>query len=112
VTQELFGGRSWRQEPSLFTPMMLSFAAMRDVHELLMLLHEAAKAPLSAEERKTLRDLQRELEPEEGWSPATLTAFRTGAVPHRVRSFLVSLRRHFDSAAQAHASETEGTKER
>jgi hypothetical protein len=76
--------------------MMLSFAAMRDVHELLVLLHEAAKAPISVDERIMLRGLLQELQPPEGWSTESLAAFRAGTLPRRVRSFLVSLRPHFD----------------
>lgn len=101
VTQEVFGGRSWRRDPSIFTPMMLSFAAMREVHELLLLLQQAAKAPLSAEERDVLRALEQELDPAAGWSPESLTAFRRGSLPQRVRSFLVSLRPHFEGASPA-----------
>ncbi len=50
VTQELFGGRSWQQDPTLIQPMSRSFRQVRRLHELLMLLEAAGTLPLSAED--------------------------------------------------------------
>ncbi len=61
VTQQLFGGRSWRDDPSLLRPMMEAFAAVREVHEMVSILREAAALPLPARHRRTLRDLERGL---------------------------------------------------
>ena len=53
VTQQLFGGRTWRDEPAIAADMFAAFTAMRGVHELLWYLTEAlavpAAAPLHAE---------------------------------------------------------------
>jgi hypothetical protein len=59
VTQELFGGRSWRDDPALLTPMLDAFLALREVHEHLALLATATTLPLTpaqARERDHLRE--------------------------------------------------------
>ncbi len=95
VTQELFGGRSWRDDPSLLAPMVESLPAMREVHELLILLDAAGRAPLSPDERRELDELKGMLRPADGWTAQSLAAFRKGDAPKRVRSFLTTLRRYF-----------------
>ena len=94
VVQEMFAGRSWREDPDLLPEMWQALTALRGVHELILLLGAAAKAPLSPDERRTLEALQVELEPAGGWTPDTLTAL-AGPTAGRVRAFLPSLRRHF-----------------
>lgn len=57
VTQELFGGRSWQDDPSLTKSMSRCFRQVRRLHELLMLLKAASTLQLAAEddmERLTL----------------------------------------------------------
>jgi hypothetical protein len=94
VVQELYAGRSWRDEPDLLPEMWTSLTALRGVHELILLLAQAAKAPLPPDERRTLEALQAELEPAEGWTPGSLV-FVAGPLSERVRAFLRTLRRHF-----------------
>ncbi len=94
VTQDLFGGRSWHDEPDILAPMMQAFRSMRLVHELQMLLAEAAKMPLSADEKAALLALEERLEPAGGWSPETLARFANSDVPRRTRAFLVTLGHH------------------
>jgi Pentapeptide repeats (8 copies) len=43
VTQVTFAGRSWRDEPAIARPMFDVFGVMRQLHELLWLLAEAAR---------------------------------------------------------------------
>jgi hypothetical protein len=69
--------------------------ALRRVHELILLLATASKAPLSLAERQLLHALQTHLEPSDGWSPEALAAFVAGPIPERVLQFLKSLRPHF-----------------
>ena len=95
VVQDVFAGVSWREDPSLLPDMGRALVALRRVHELILLLNEAARAPLSGDERRELGVLAAELEPAEGWSEESLEAFAAGPVPGRVRSFLTSLRWHF-----------------
>ena len=95
VVQELYAGRSWRSDPELLPQMWTALTALRGVHELILLLATAAKAPLSEEERRTLETLQAELEPAEGWTLETLDGFHGGPLPSQVLDFLKTLRRHF-----------------
>lgn len=94
VTQELFGGRSWKDDPSIAEPMFDAFRAMCLVHELLQLLHTADQLPLTPEQIQGRVDLQRSLEPIEGWTLQALTAFERGDVPSEIRAFLATLRDH------------------
>jgi hypothetical protein len=95
VVQELYPGRSWREEPELLDEMWSALTALRGVHELILLLATAAKAPLSGEERRMLEALQAELEPAGGWTAVGVQAFATGPTPRSVSAFLRSLRAHF-----------------
>jgi Pentapeptide repeats (8 copies) len=56
VTQETFGGRSWREFPELAASMLAVLPVMRQLHEILWYLTEAATlpgaAPLSGEVRE------------------------------------------------------------
>ena len=94
VVQELYPGRSWREDPELLDEMWRALTALRSVHELILLLTEAAKLPLSTDERGTLDRLMKELEPAEGWSVEVLEDFGAGPSPREMRGFLASLRHH------------------
>jgi hypothetical protein len=93
VVQELFPGRSWRQEPELLPEMWQALNALRGVHELILLLATAAKAPLDHAERRALEALQAELDPADGWTMQALA--EAGALCDRARGFLQSLRPRF-----------------
>jgi hypothetical protein len=92
VTQELFGGRSWQAHPAEAQLMFEAFGVMRHVHELLLLLRAAGQLPLSSRQRKRWRALAAALDPADGWSPATLSAFAKSELPAAVQKFLRSLR--------------------
>ena len=98
VTQEVFGGRSWRDESAILPDMIRAFVVMVRVQELLVLLNEAETMPLDAGERAMLQELQDALSPADGWSTETLAGFERSGLENRTRSFLTSLRRHFDMA--------------
>lgn len=95
VVQDMFGGRSWRDDAALLGPMSEAFLAMRKVHDLLVLLRAAGQATLAAEERAALDGLWRELNPVPGWTVDRLRAFEAGDLPRRVEGFLASLAHHF-----------------
>jgi len=89
VTQELFGGRSWRDDPALLSPMLEAFAAVREAHELAAILRQAADLPLPARDRRTLRGLER------GLAVAVAAhgdRARMAAMLEDARRFLTSLR--------------------
>ena len=94
VVQGLFGGRSWQAEPALKKPMFEAFRVMRQVHELLVLLREARRLPLTDEQSGQCAALEAELLPHGGWTLTGLAAFERGPVPGRVEAFLLALRDH------------------
>jgi len=57
VTQVLFGGRSWLDNPALLGPMAEAFLRVERARRLLVLLREARKLDLSASDRRRLRRL-------------------------------------------------------
>jgi hypothetical protein len=92
VTQELFGGRSWRADPSLARAMFDAFTVVRRIHELLLLVRTARRLPLDDEKAAQLRRLEAALDPATGWSLETLAAFAESRTPTDVVRFLRSLR--------------------
>lgn len=95
VTQEVFGGRGWSEDPAILPAMIRAFVKMRVLHELLLLLAEAEKGPLAAAERSRSRELARVLVPDAGWTAETLAAFDEGGARRQVRDFLAGLRERF-----------------
>jgi hypothetical protein len=92
VVQEVFAGRSWRDDPALMGPMADAFGALREVHELIGLLRTAARLPLPPAQAQVLEGFLAALSPKEGWTLQPLLALRAGPVPAAVRAFLKSLR--------------------
>ena len=95
VTQEIFEGKSWREEPQLLPRMVEAFIAMRTVHELISLLDQAASMPLTSRDRRMHEVLMGRLMPAEGWSEEGLLQLRKGRLERCTRRFLKSLRRYF-----------------
>lgn len=46
VTQELFDGETWRDDPDLLTHMTYALRVLRPIHEALLLLEEAQNLPI------------------------------------------------------------------
>lgn len=88
VTQRLFGGRSWLDDHSLLGPMVTAFLAVRRAHELLLLLRQAARLPLSGEDRRRLAWLEAALE-EAGASSVAIAG-----LADETHGFLRGLRRY------------------
>jgi hypothetical protein len=104
VVQGLFGGRSWQAEPALKKPMFEAFRVMRQVHELLVLLREARRLPLTDAQSRQCAALEAELLPHDGWSLTRLAAFERGPLPGRMRAFLPSLRNQLVGAEEIRKS--------
>jgi hypothetical protein len=92
VTQEVFDGRNWRDEPELAEPMIAAFAAMRKVHEGLELLLAAGRLDLPDPLEEEREDLLDDYAPEGGWSEERLAAFLEGDAQARLAAFLPKLR--------------------
>lgn len=101
VTQEVFAGRSWRDDPKLIAPMIEAFQKMREVHDLLQLLGEAQKLPLTPAEIASVNKYYQALSPNDPWSEETLRVFALGSVATDLRAFLSTLRYHFKATKSA-----------
>ncbi|WP_133192619.1 hypothetical protein [Labrenzia sp. 011] len=99
VTQEVFGGRSWRNDPGLTSRMGAALSVMRRVHEQLLMLRTAEKFPLDPAERETARMLVDSLSPGTGWTEQSLKTFAIDAASRKVATFLRSLRHHVTNAS-------------
>ncbi len=92
VTQEVFAGRSWRDDPALTGPMGAAFHTMRKLHEAVLLLNMAARLPLAAPQDRARCALLERLDPQRNRNHAELSAFLTDPVWNDVRGFLAGLR--------------------
>ena len=94
VTQDVFGGTSWVEDPGLKARMGASLSVMRRVHEQLLLLKSAEKLPLENRERMKCREFERILAPDANWSERSLSDFPIDSVTKDVSTFLRSLSHH------------------
>ncbi|MCV2882284.1 hypothetical protein [Actibacterium sp. XHP0104] len=92
VTQELFAGATWLNDPKLAAPMIDAFRVMRQVHDLIAMLMAAGNLPLEDDQQEELEDLLEELVPEDGWTTDTLAALEAGPLPARAQAFFRGLR--------------------
>ncbi len=92
TVQEVFGGRSWQDEPRLTRPMMEAFSAMREVHKRIDLLRAAEALPLDARDDQTRREFLAQLEMR-SWSGPALNEFETG-MALEIDIFFHGLRRY------------------
>lgn len=77
VIQEVFEGRSWRQDTRLVGPMMEAFASMREVHKRIDLLRAAHTFGLASENEQMRVQLLAQLEHQQ-WDEDALSEFHTG----------------------------------
>lgn len=68
VTQELFNGESWRDDPDLLPHMTYALRVLRPIHEALLILNEALLIPMPAALRVECEAMIAALCPEEGRS--------------------------------------------
>lgn len=105
TTEELFSGRTWREEPELLPRIVSAFVTLSRVHELLALLKQAERLPLSTTERTDVNALVGILAPENGWSETSLAAFQIEAARSKTRSLLKTLRRHWPTSEAPQTSQ-------
>jgi hypothetical protein len=92
VTQGLFGGANWRDDPALLGPMMEAFAVMRPAYEALALLRQARRMSLPVPAIRRLESAERELDPAEGWTRADVASGRIESATEAALACLRSLR--------------------
>ena len=90
VTQELFGGQSWQDDPNILPGMIDAFCDMLRIHEALELLTQAAGLPLDAADEARRLELVAQLAPEK-WTTAALQRAMHADVPGQAHAFLRSL---------------------
>ncbi len=91
VTQEMFGGRSWQDDPSLIRPMASCFRQVRRLHELLMLLEAASTLSLPKEDEAQRRSWAEQVDEMVVNQSPDQAIEEAGAGVHE---FLRSLQRH------------------
>ena len=99
VTQDMFAGASWQDDPALLAPMMRAFAVMRPAREALGLLRQAGRMTLPEGMEQDLAALERTLDPQEGWSLADVRSGRIERATEAARAFLRSLAPLLESGA-------------
>ena len=99
VTQQMFGGRSWRDDMSLLEPMMAAFRPIQEVHELLAMLREARGLPLPQDVGGRLAAQEQGLAPAAGWTLQDVVSGRVKAATDEARAFLRTLRPFTGDAA-------------
>lgn len=87
----MFAPSTWRDGEDVAAFMFDAFRAMRRVHDLILLLREAGRLPMTADQRQRCDALLAELHPD-AWTVATLQAFERGRLPRDVSDFLSGLR--------------------
>jgi hypothetical protein len=92
VTQELFGGKSWRDCHDGGRAMFASFALARRVQEWRQLLEVAARLPLTSKLQEQRQSLVRRLRPPARMTPDTLAQLARGSVGADIARFLQALR--------------------
>ncbi|KZL20583.1 hypothetical protein PsAD2_01069 [Pseudovibrio axinellae] len=92
VTQELFSGSSWQNQPHLLRPMMEAFWVFLRLQEQVLLLRHAANLPLPDGKQKELHALLEELCPQDGWSWDEYQNLDLAKVSSQVKDWLASLR--------------------
>ena len=91
VTQGLFGGRSWRDDPALLGPMIRAFAVMRPAHEALGLLRLARRMSLPEDARRRIAAALERLDPEGGWTRDDVASGRIERATEAAQACLRSL---------------------
>lgn len=92
VTQGLFGGKSWQDDPALLGPMMRAFAVLRPAHETLDLLRRATRLSLPEDVLQRLAEIGQALDPEDGWTRDDVVNGRVQRATEAGRAFLKALR--------------------
>lgn len=89
VSQVTFGGRNWRGDPATARAMFAVFPVMRQLHELLWYLTEAAALPAAEPIRAQLRKALQDTEKLTAGTPDELAALDVAVVRAQVNELLL-----------------------
>ena len=90
VIQELFDGRSWRDDPELMEPISRCFLQLTKLNELLGMIDAAFKLKLDAPQRAELRDLLSSIPAAENWTVGTISGLDVDGLTERLKSIVAS----------------------
>jgi hypothetical protein len=93
VSRDLFGGRSWRDDPTLTSQMIEAFRCMRMVQDDLILLQAALALNLMAEDREICQKMITGLGPE-AMDLETTLAYPEAPLRRDVAGFVATLKRY------------------
>ncbi|MDK3017329.1 6,7-dimethyl-8-ribityllumazine synthase [Pseudodonghicola flavimaris] len=99
VVQEVFAGRSWRNEPRLMRVMMEAFSGMREVHKRIDLLRAAETLPLEPRDEQARQGFLARLE-QKRWSGPELNDFEVG-LALEIDLFFHGIRDHLPASFSA-----------
>lgn len=102
VTQEVFGGRHWRDDTALIPAMGEALSVLRRIHALLGLLETAASLPLAPNHVSALTTLQEHLS-SDGWTEQSLRAFQLETAEREVHLLLRDLAAYVQCPSDAHS---------
>ena len=88
ITQSVFKGRSWRDDPSLLPAIEDAFR----LHQAVALLDQAARLPLPSAHEQRRQNLPHALDGGQDWTETRLTALDHDGRPRTVRRFRAALR--------------------
>ena len=92
ITQAVFKGRSWRDDPGLLPAIADAFRTLRKLHQAVALLDQAARLPLPSAHEQRRQDLLHKLNAGQDWTETSLRALDHDGRLKAVRPFLTSLR--------------------
>lgn len=92
VTQDIFNGRSWRDDVTLARPMFELFRKMLKIHDYLRLLLVLERLPLNEAEREAVTRFRRMLAPAKGWDRDRLEHFEEMRVVTEFELFAAGLK--------------------
>lgn len=101
VVQEVFQGKSWRDDPALLQPMGQGLRVMKIVHQQLQLLETVSRLPLTVEEKVRHDALVAQAGTDVSFSPDGLAAFPVNQFKRDVSDFLKGLAHHFPKPAES-----------
>lgn len=95
ITQDVFGGRNWREEPDILPGMVKTFGVMREIQEFKTILASAAKLPLTTKEQNILDNFLDALHPQNAWSQKALDDYSKSETKHHIKRFITRLKPYF-----------------
>lgn len=92
VMQDMFGGRSWQDEPELLQPMLKAFATSRKACELLYLVYYARKEAPAPTVSARLDGMEARLEAITTCSDPQSISAELGQIEHKLRGLFAAIK--------------------